>query len=422
MTKTADVTVRAIASGGSGVADLPDGRVVFIPRTAPGDVARVSIQKSRPRWAVGSLERLLEAGPDRSEPACSIYAKCGGCQLQHLPYEHQLQWKSRFVSDALARIGGLDGVEVGAVEPSPETTRYRSRVTFTLRRLKGGYTVAGFHALGRPAHVIDVHNECLLPETALNEAWQRLRAAWGTGASELPAGGRLQLTLRMAEPGIELHVDGGADAWNATDSFASAAGLSGIWHTPHDSEADPELVYGITGTGGGFGFEQVNREAAVAVRAHVFDVVGDPGPEGARLVDAYAGAGAYGRHFATLGWSVEMIEVDGSLIEASSGEDGVAATVGKVEDRLEASLPADRLVLNPPRGGLDASIPPMILATPPAQVVYVSCDPATLARDLRVLAPGFQIESVRAFDIFPQTAHVEAVVVLSRRSDKEPSS
>lgn len=424
----AEVTVRAIASGGAGVADLPDGRVVFVPRTAPGDVARVRIRKSRPRWAVATLDRLLEEGPDRADPACSLYAKCGGCQLQHLPYERQLHWKAQFVTDALARIGGIDGIDVGMVEPSPRQTEYRSRVTFTLRRLPGGYTVAGFHALGRPAHVIDVHNQCLLPEPALMECWQRMRAAWGEGASELPRGGRLQLTLRLADEGVEVHLNGGAP-WEPGASFVSAAGVQAVWHTPQDSEAAPQLVFGESSPGGGFGFEQVNREAADLVRAHVLDVVGHAPAPGSRLIDGYAGTGVYGRAFAARGWNVEMIEVDASIAgnapvvapDAAGGDNvdagEIAVTVGRLEDTLSDALPADLVVVNPPRSGMDSAIPPLLNDSPPQRIVYVSCDPGTLARDIGALADRYEVTDVRAFDLFPQTAHVEVVAVLSRRDE-----
>ena len=98
-----DVTIRAIAAGGSGLGDLPDGRVVFVPRTAPGDRVRIRIEKSKPRWAVGSLRRIVEPGPDRQDALCTLYGECGGCQLQHLLYEKQLEWKGRVVADALSR-------------------------------------------------------------------------------------------------------------------------------------------------------------------------------------------------------------------------------------------------------------------------------------------------------------------------------
>jgi tRNA/tmRNA/rRNA uracil-C5-methylase (TrmA/RlmC/RlmD family) len=153
------VTVRGIAAGGSGVADLPDGRVVFVPRTAPGDRASIRIVKSRPRWAEGALDHIDEPSPERREPPCRLFSQCGGCQLQHLPYSEQLVWKARIVADQLSRIGHLEGVEPPEVVASPLETEYRNRISFTLRRLRGGLVVAGFHALGRPAHVVDVKGE-----------------------------------------------------------------------------------------------------------------------------------------------------------------------------------------------------------------------------------------------------------------------
>ncbi len=116
----ADVHVRAVASNGSGVADLPDGRVVFIPRTAPGDHARVRLGKVKRRWAQASVVELLEQAPNRIDAPCALFDTCGGCTLQHLPYEDQLEWKSLFVSDAMKRIGGLE-VDPPTVLPSPRS-------------------------------------------------------------------------------------------------------------------------------------------------------------------------------------------------------------------------------------------------------------------------------------------------------------
>ncbi|SVB12783.1 uncharacterized protein METZ01_LOCUS165637, partial [marine metagenome] len=107
MPNSIDVTVRGIAAGGSGVADLPDGRVVFVPRTAPGDRVSINIDRAKPRWARGSVQQVLEPGADRRKPLCTLYDDCGGCQLQHISYESQVEWKGRIVADALTRIGGL---------------------------------------------------------------------------------------------------------------------------------------------------------------------------------------------------------------------------------------------------------------------------------------------------------------------------
>jgi len=416
-----EIKIRALASGGAGVGDLPDGRVVFVQRTAPGDVARVRIDKSRPRWAAGSLEQLLEPGPERAEPPCPLYTRCGGCHLQHIPYEKQLEWKSRFVTDALARIGGFDGIEPITVEPSPQTERYRSRVTFTLRRLRSGRVVAGFHALGRPTHVIDVGRECLLPEDEVMAVWESMRASWGPGARHLPEAGRLRLTLRVGTDGVELLVQGGEPRWDAAPLVERVPSLSAVWHLPGDARTSATLASGTPGLGGGTAFEQVNRGAADALRTYVVDTIGKPDPGAARLIDAYCGTGDYGRALAAEGWSVLGIEIDPMAVTVAQADapDGFEVERGSVEALVASVLPADVLLLNPPRGGLHAEVPPRILEDAPERVVYVSCDAGTLARDLAALRGRYDIVSVRGFDLFPQTAHVETVTVLRRRSSAD---
>lgn len=415
------VTVRGIAAGGAGVADLPDGRVVFVPRTAPGDRVSIRLTKSRPRWAEGVLDHLDEASEERCPPLCALYASCGGCQLQHLPYERQLIWKGRIVHDALTRIGKLDGVEQPEVVPSPRETRYRNRVSYTLRRLRGGHVVAGFHALGRPAHVIDVHDECVLPRPALGEAWSALRAAWGPTARLLPRGGRLRLTLRETATGVALLVEGGDDAWSAAELARAVPLLKAIWHRSDRAIGEPRLLEGSfdeTGTG----FEQVNPEAAALLRAHVATVADateavEGAHPGRRAVDAYCGAGAYGRALADKGWIVMGIERDPAACEEAirGAPAGFEVVQGSVEARLAKALPADLLIVNPPRTGLDADVARLVSESGSGRIVYVSCDPATLARDAATLSERYRVASVRCFDLFPQTAHVETVLVMDRR-------
>lgn len=414
MTARVDVTVRSIAAGGSGVGDLPDGRVVFVPRTVPGDRVRIRIDKSKARWAVGSIRELVEAGPGRRDPLCPLYSQCGGCHLQHLPYERQLEWKGRFVADALGRIGGFESVQPPEVVPSPAETGYRNRMTFTLRRLRSGHVVAGLHALGRPAHVIDVATECVLPTRKLIETWAALRGSWGAGARLLPRGGRLRLTLREADPaGVELVVEGGEPGWDAAPLARAVEALSAVRHTPTDSQDGPLLLWGSPGSGRGTSFTQVNPRAAELLHAHVLETAS----EGQSAVDAYCGFGAYGRALAGLGWRVTGVETDPSALDHAKREpvDGLTFLHGRVEDRLADLLPVDLLIVNPPRSGLHGDVPGVIAAQPPKRLVYVSCDSATLARDLRGVSEVLELVGVRSFDLFPQTAHVETVAVLARR-------
>lgn len=435
-----DVDVRGLAAGGAGIADLPDGRVVFVPRTTEGDRARIRVERSRPRWASGSLVTLLTPSTDRVDPACALYAECGGCQLQHLAYEDQLRWKGRFVVDALSRIGGFPDVPAVEVVPSPETLRYRNRVSYTLRRVGKGHVVAGFHALHRPAHVVDVAGECLLPDERLTAAWMSIRERWGRQAELLPSAGRLRLTLRLIDSdhdGIDLVVEGGRPGWDGTPLFQATGSLRAIWHvagrrdpgdgSPEDDGAHREtaLVAGEADSNGGPSFSQVNDGASEELRRHVLERCG--ASDVGSAIDAYSGVGVYALGLAALGWNVVGIESDPSAVrQAERGYASVNATsgpfemhAGRVEDLLPSLLPVDLLVLNPPRSGLHEDVPAQVLAAPPARLVYVSCDPATLARDLKRFSARYTLDGLRAFDLFPQTAHVETVAELSLRSRSE---
>jgi len=436
-----EVHVRGLAAGGAGVADLPDGRVVFVPRTTEGDQARIKIEKSRPRWARAALVTLLDPSPGRVKPPCPLYAECGGCQFQHVAYEDQLTWKGRFVSDALTRIGGFEGVTVSGVVPSPLELHYRNRISYTLRRLPKGYVVAGFHAVNRPAHVVDINRECLLPDERLTDAWMALRERWGWQANLLPSAGRLRLTLRLSgDEGadVDLVVEGGRPGWDGRPLFDAVDALRAIWHVastrgeaPGDSEdggSGATLVAGAAADPNGPAFTQVNDQAAASLRAHVLErcgVAAGSSAETPTAIDAYCGAGQYGRALAAEGWAVQGIESDPSAA-AQARTDADAASAGSfdvyeglVEDLLPSRLPADLLVLNPPRSGLHEDVPSHVLERPSSKIVYVSCDPATLARDLKRLTDRYTLNDVRSFDLFPQTAHVETVAELRLRSVSE---
>lgn len=418
------VRVRALASSGAGVADLPDGRVVFVHRTAPGDEVNVLVERVRRRWATGRLVDMVVAGPAREEAPCPLYGSCGGCTLQHLSYAAQLAWKARFVSDALTRIGGVN-VPPPEVWPSPLARGYRNRVTFTLRRLRNGRVVAGFHHLERAHRIVDVRDECLLPEEPVMVAWAALREAWGPGARRLPGAGELRITVRSigtGHDGVVILVRGGAAGWSPGDLLARIPGCRALWHQPEGAppvlvaDAPSEDAGGAEDTLlGSRAFVQVNRGAAAHLRSHVLALAlaGAPGP--GRAVDAYCGVGVYGRALAQAGWRVQGIEVDPDACAAARhGAPADFVTVeGRVEEQLASYLPADVVIVNPPRTGLDQRVPAFLAAEPVPRLIYVSCDPATLARDVARFSDTYALVGLHCFDLFPQTAQVESVALLT---------
>jgi 23S rRNA (uracil1939-C5)-methyltransferase len=415
---TETVRVDGLAAGGRGVARLDDGRVCFVPLAAPRDLLDVAIGRDHGRWAEGRIVRVLEEGRGRRDAPCPYYAACGGCALQHLDYATQLESKARIVADALARIGGW---EAGTPEivASPREWRYRNRMTFTLRRLGGGRVVAGLYEREARGRVLDVDERCLLPEEPLATAWGALRRAWGGGAARLPAGRELRLTLRRRGPeAVVLVIDGGSGRGDPEKLALAVPALAAVWHRPRGAAAAlPLFVRGDApppepdGLEGAHAFTQVNREAAEALEAHVLAAMA-PGP-GVRVVDAYAGEGAHARAAALAGAGAIAIEREAAAVARGRRlAPAVDFREGDVELRLPGALPADVLVLNPPRGGLSAEAGALLGEGGADRIVYVSCDPATLARDIARLAAAYRPVAVRCFDLFPQTAHVETVVEL----------
>lgn len=395
----AEVDVHGLSSRGAGVARLDDGRAVFVPRTAPGDRVRIRLTRVKSRWAEGTLLDVLEPSADRRDPLCSRYDVCGGCQLQHIPEDVQRAWKRTMVVEALDRIGGLGRLDLPEVVASPEPVAYRNRMSFTLRRLRGGRVVAGLHALDRPAHVVEIHDECVLPEEPIGRAWTQLRKRWGPGARALPDGGRLRLTLRLDDDaGVSLIISGGDASWRPTALMEAVPELSSVVHQPDEGAPTP-------------GFEQVNGGAAELLLAHVVEESG----AAETIVDAYCGSGPYGRALAERGAEVVGIEMDPEAVASAELEapTGFMVRTGAVE-RILPELPApDVLILNPPRTGVDEAVVETVLDARPGRLIYVSCDPATLARDLSGLSSAYAIERVQCFDLFPQTAHVETVVTMN---------
>jgi 23S rRNA (uracil1939-C5)-methyltransferase len=415
------VRIESIAAGGEGVGHLPDGRVVFVHRTAPGDLAQIALTERKDRWARGRLLDVLEPSPERREAPCPFYAECGGCTLEHLAYEAQLRAKGRIVADSLTRIGGI-ATEPPEVVPSPREHRYRNRVSFALRRVGRGQVEAGFHALGDPDRIVDLDGRCLLPEEPIAAVWDRLRAGWGPDARRLPSGERLRLTLRASAEGqVSLLVEGGFSPGRPQELIDTVKGLVAVWHRPGPAPA--ELVAGAPGLPevwgdevvevSGAAFLQVNRRAAALLEAHVMETIG--AVDGLSVVDAYCGVGLHTRRLARAGARVVGLELDPQAVAAAvdAAPEGARFVEGPVEALLPGYLPADLVILNPPRAGVAPAVTDALVVAPAGRIVYVSCNPATLARDIRRMAGTYRLEGVRSFDLFPQTAHVETVALLS---------
>jgi 23S rRNA (uracil1939-C5)-methyltransferase len=391
------------------VGRLADGRTVFVPRTAPGDRVTLTGVRLHRRFARARLLHIVEPAPERVEPRCPHYVAddCGGCQLQHLDAAAQRTARARIAGDALRRLARLD-VSDPAVEPAPSDWEYRTKLTL---HAEPGARHIGLHPYDRPDRVFELER-CYITAAPLNRLWHAVRPARGLLPRALT-----QLVLRLDRSGARHLIvrAPAAPAWSDGPRLRAvirAAGVEAtVWWEPEGGAARA-----VAGAGEAFPatvFEQVHPAMGDRARAAA---VAELGAVAGRAVwDLYAGIGETTAALVGDGATVESVESDPRAVALAEREGPPARRIAaRVEDALRELRLPDLVITNPPRTGMDERVTAALVACAPKRIVYVSCDPATLARDLVRLAPGYRLAEVRAFDLFPQTAHVETVARLER--------
>lgn len=400
------VAIESIAAGGDGVGRT-NGLVVFVPRTAPGDVVTAQIS-GKGHFARGALRSIVTPSPVRIEPPCPHYTrdKCGGCQLQHVTYDSQLVAKQIIVRDSLQRIGKRN-VDVPLIERSPREWRYRTKLTLAMRR-RGARWIAGLHPYDDPVRAFPLA-DCPITDRRVVAAWHEVMQA----DAYFPDAKELRGSVRITSGGPTFVMVGG-ESWAARDQFTAAVpSISAVWWEPAEDKPRRLLYDRRSDRAPSASFAQVNAEMAKVLRQYVLDRAKATRPE--KVVDAYAGTGQTAIALSEEGIDVSAIELDHDAASwsASRLSPPSRSVQARVEEALPELLPADLVIINPPRAGVDARVTEVIEAHAVGirAVIYVSCNPATLARDLARL-PSYRIESLRVFDMFPQTAHVETVCEL----------
>lgn len=405
MSDSVEVTIESVAAGGDGVG-RHEGIVVFVPRTAPGDRVRVRLDRRR-RFARGALEEVLVPSAARVQPPCTHYRvdRCGGCQLQHVAYDAQREIKSGIVRDALTRLGKRD-VDAPVVVASEQQWRYRRKLTLAMRRRRAGAWVIGLHPFDDAGRVFQLE-DCPITDERLVTIWREVMAA----TAFFPDENELRASLRLLDDGAAMVMEGGR-AWPRRQSFfKQVSSVTSLWWKPTGGSRSLVATRGDFASGASFA--QVNPGVAMRLHAYVLDRARAHRP--ATVVDAYAGGGATALPLAHSGANVTAIELDREASDRCAAQlpDGSRAIAGRVEDLLPSALPVDVVLVNPPRTGVHERVAAALenAPTPPRAIIYVSCDPATLGRDLARLS-RYRIASLRSFDMFPQTAHVETVCEL----------
>ncbi len=435
-----EAEITGCTSEGQGVARL-GGRVVFVKDALPGERCRIRILKAGKTSVYARIEAILRPSPQRVEPDCSCYGKCGGCDFRHASYSEELRIKLERVNDAFQRIGDLT-LRAEEILPAPDTDRYRAKAIFNVGEDRAGKPITGFYR-ARSHEIIPVEN-CLLQSTEANNAAAVLRrwmAEQGIPAYHEESGKglvrhlfvrsgmvcvvaagkprcteRLITELRRELPGLRSVV------WNENRSRGNTI-LAGEFYTLWGEDRVEVSLSGLRFRLSPRSFFQVNPAQAERLYAQAVEYAGLTGAE--RVVDLYCGTGAIGLLAAPVAAEVLGVEVVQAAVEdavKTAEDNGIRnvrflcgdASAAAAGFAAEGFKP-DVLFVDPPRKGLTPEGIESIAAMAPCRVVYVSCDPATLARDLRLFREkGYTAENAVAVDMFPRTKHVESVVKLTR--------
>ena len=443
--------IERLSSDGSGVAHSPDGETVFVPGAAPGDEADVRIVKDCKRYAFGILDHLRTPSPDRIPVDCAVAGPCGGCSLRHLDYTAELRAKQENVTDAFRRIGGLD-VPVLDICPSPEVDRYRNKVQFPVGLDKNGNPCIGFYA-GRTHRIVPCP-DCKLQPGVLNDIGNALCGFFAENGIQpyneetgrglvrhifLRRGahsGQIMVCLVCTRPNFP-HAD--ALCTRLREQFADIATillnvnskntnviLGTETHTLYGPGYIEDTLCGVPVQLGPLSFYQVNTLAAerlYGIAAQYAQLTPDD-----LLLDLYCGMGTIGLSMVDHCRELVGVEIVPEAIESAKANaarmgDAVAAKscffcadAGQAATRLAAEgLHPDVVMLDPPRKGCDEATLSAVVRMAPRRVVYVSCNPATAARDAAWLEQnGYHAEKVQPVDLFPRTKHCEAVLLLSK--------
>jgi 23S rRNA (uracil1939-C5)-methyltransferase len=435
-----ELDIESLAFGGRGVARA-DGLVVFVAGALPGDRVRAEVTKAKKRFAEARAVELLHPGAERIADVCVHDGEpCPGAPWQGLAYETQLRHKREQVDEALRRIGGLDGFELEEIEPAVERWRYRNKLEYSFGE-REGEPILGFHARGRWDLVVDVE-DCRLASERGNEArnavleWARLesvpayepraregvlrnlvvREGWRTGQLQTRL---VTSAARFPKPPVDLHTAIEGDA-GGTDGPTGVLGEERV--REELSGLRLEMSHGA--------FFQTNTEMAERLYAIAAEYAGLSGAE--RVFDLYCGIGTIGLTMAKRAgevWGLEIVPEAIADAERNAERNGIgnarfvagSARTG-VRPLIEQAGKPDVVVIDPPRAGLSQKIVRRVIECEAKRIVYVSCNPTTLAPNAAQLAEaGYALRRVKPVDMFPQTPHIECVALLEKQVGRSRS-
>jgi 23S rRNA (uracil1939-C5)-methyltransferase len=415
--------IHGLGSGGEGVGEVDD-YVLFVDGALPGELVEARVTERRKRHGFAELVSIVRPSPDRRVPPCPLFGRCGGCQLMHLDYEKQLEVKRQKVVDALERIGKID-CPVAACSPSPKTHAYRNKIQLPVRQGVFGLYAKGSHdlvevdrclihcdlgeevfqAVRGIVKTIDLRHLIIKSAGHTNEALVILVTNETTPLLDL---GEEILKAHPSIKGVVQNFHKGPENVILGNTFKTLAGSDFI------EEHLGDLKFRITAAS----FFQVNPAAAEKLYAKAIEFAELTGDE--TVLDAYCGVGTLSLFFARQVLAVLGVESIPQAVENARENaklnqiHNASFTLATSEDFIKRAPPIDLILINPPRKGCERSFLDGVGVLAPKKAIYISCDPATLARDLAHLQSfGYKVDIVQPFDMFPQTSHVECVAKLS---------
>jgi 23S rRNA (uracil1939-C5)-methyltransferase len=443
---TLELSVEDLAFGGEGVGRA-DGYVVFVRGGLPGDRLRVRVTEARGRFGRAAIDEVLVASPDRVEPPCPYFGQCGGCRLQHLAYPAQLAFKEKQVRDCLERLGGLGDVELRPILPAAATYGYRNKMEFTIAPAP---PAIGLHVFERYDVVLDIER-CLLQSDTMNALLDEFRRQVHARAltiydqrteqgllrfvmmREGRHTGEAMVNIVAAAPDVE-SLTPVADALRArvpstasvvlnVNAKRAAVAVGSEEHLLRGRDHIRESLGGVDFQVSANSFFQTNTAQAGRLFALVEAACELDGSE--TVLDLYSGTGAISLLLARRVRAVYGIEVAAAAVAdairnaRANGIDNCTFLAGEVRhvlpDLARQGVRASVVVADPPRAGFHPKALTALAAMAPARIVYVSCNPSTLARDVgELVRHGYRLEWVQPVDMFPQTPHIEAVARLRR--------
>ena len=443
-----ELEITGLSNNGDGVGHF-EGRAVFVANTVTGDRVSVRLVDLKKQYAYGKLQKLLSPSPHRLRPPCIVADKCGGCQWQHINETYQRTVKQNHVIESLERIGRFKNPPVAPILAQETVLGYRNKVTYPLRRSSTGNVQGGYFR--RNSHQIINLNQCPIQDSRLNPLLAEVKKdiqeqGWSIYDEKLHQGrlrhfslkigrrtGEVLLTLVSTEKKLQ-NVNTQAQTW--LERYPDLVGVS-LNHNPNRGNiilgqetmtiaGRPylrEIFAGLELHLGTDTFFQVNTEAAETLINKVIEQLNLTGTE--QLVDAYCGIGTFTLPLAQQARQIIGLEVNSNSVALARKNaqfndiNNVSFLVGTVENLLpQLSFLPDIVVLDPPRKGCAQSVIETLRNVRPSYIVYVSCQPPTLAKDLQKLCQGkaYELIWVQPSDFFPQTTHVECVALLRLNS------